>query len=1330
MVNRLQLSMKNLMSIRMKVNVCFLVLCCIFFAAQKTTVYSLGLPDEYDLLNNHDTSAQTPASRLYIIQVAYVTDLEEAKKRANQLSQRIFLPVCIKRTAQNYYVILAGKVESRSDLSEFESIIRANGYPQASVVNDPYRAIPVIMEILPDQTNARPPISKNTPERADDSAAFYTIRVAHITNREEAEKRAKHISHTTHLRTRIKEDGHYYLLLAGGAGKRSDLQGDIDMLRKNGYPQATIINNHRAEPQEATGNSPHIAVTKERQSNVLSVVRKTHYGQDDYSAFDGMDYPPHSMEEMGISAKDGNGRENEDIVRAWDYYRSGDYAPALELFHRVLSYSETVLEAKLGKACCFVMQNDSTKAVPLLNELKEKNYALEKLADAFFRTGQFDEALELCDTMLFFDPSNREVLCLKLKMLVQTRQFREARMILAHMPKESDTLKMLQLRADLEFWLGNYGNAIVLYQDLISRWPENGDIWFGYLKALSSAQEWSLLSKAIKEGIDKIEMSDDRRDFMVEMYLSLEETEKALCLWRGMEVASERWGKTLFTIVNTLTANKKREAAVQVLKQALEMDGANSLIAGELSLQYAFMNMPEKGMEILRQFENTPETRRAVNIVKAGLFSLVKNYETALSMLQTFEQNTGNDYKAQLIELECYYGLEDYEALIEKSDSLLQKWGEDESFPKSRVSALRILSQIKAGLHREAEREIGVLFGTQKEKYRAAMLSVLLYAYKGVELLAALENADYGSAVFSISLFASSGQMEEHYQSIQALGESLAESSSWSDTMPQQFFEDELFFDASKVTAIRMLHAWKIADELSGHNNADITEQLAMAEYRAGNFQEALELYEQLYRIREDASYKLGMIECFMAMNNKKKAKEVCDEIQLSNLPRQEIPRYLENVVKCGIEREAFYRIIMELPEDLTKNTRVITAIAMANIHYGDYFLANKTVTEYLLNDHISLSLFQLIMDKAGDFDKGRSGKYYQFAKNWLSDAVELYPENTGIQYQYARFLALHKEYEMAKKQVLAMWESNASDTRAMIWMGKLNSLMHEFEESRKWYDLYLKTRPSDAFARRERELVNHWAQCKKQSDMVYAMVSRRMPGDCSGCWEWQAKRSEVNETQQSMFLRDAFTMNYREKSHFFPYLEQVAFYDESGGGMEGISHEMPEQDAGAIGYSFDQTTGKWKRGTSFVFTGFSGVKSGSGRGAFLRPLSGRVNRYLAMNLPASMDHALSVEDKIMYFRKFGRTTTDRLMAASHKDFKESLKNHVMGKIVSYQGEDEKGERLEIIRNGGINDIFDVSLRCDKEGMRKDFYARPASELKNISTVLGRIFLGSLLGEG
>ncbi|MCZ7622288.1 MAG: tetratricopeptide repeat protein [Candidatus Kuenenia sp.] len=1305
------------MSIRMKVNIGFFILCCIFFAAQRTIAYSLGLPGGYASFSSPDTSAQKPASRLYTIQVAYVTDPEEAKKRAKQLSQRIFLPVCIKRTAQNYYVILAGKAERRSDLSESESIIRANGYPQASVVNDPYGAIPVIMEILPDQTNARPPISKNTPERADDSAAFYAIRVAHITNREEAEKRAKHISHTFGIRTRIKEDGNYSLLLAGVAGKRSDLQRDIDMLRKNGYPQATIINNHRAKPQEATENSPHIAVTKERQSNLLSIVRKTHYGEDDYGVFDEMDAPHYSIEGMGVSDEGGNGRENEDIVRAWDYYRSGDYAQALELFHRVLSYSETVLEAKLGKACCFVMQNDSTKAVPLLNELKEKNYALEKLADAFFRTGQFDEALELCDTMLFFDPSNREVLCLKLNILVQTWQFREARMILAHMPKENDTLKTLQLRADLEFWLGNYGSAIVLYQDLISRWPENGDIWFGYFKALSSAQEWSLLSKAIKEGIDKIEMSDDRRDFLVEMYLSLEETEKALCLWRGMEVASERWRKTLFAIVNTLTANKKREAAVQVLKQALEMDGANSLIAGELSLQYASMDMPENGMEILRQFENTPETSSALNIAKAGLFSIVKNYETALSMLQAFEQNTGNDYKAQLIELECYYGLEDYEALIEKSASLLQKWGADESFPKSRVSALRILSQIKVGLHREAEREIGVLLETQKEKYTAAMLSVLLYAYKGVELLAALENADYGSAVFSISLFASSGQMEEHYQSIQALGASLAESSSWFDTMPQQFFEDELFFDASKVTALRMLHAWKIADELSGHNNADITEQLAMAEYRAGNFQEALEVYEQLYCMREDASYKLGMMECFMAMNNKKKAKEVCDEIQLSNLPRQEMPRYLENVVKCGIEREAFYRIIMELPEDLTKNTRVITAIAMANIHYGDYFLANNIVTEYLLNNQISLSLFQLIMDKAGDFDKGREGKHYQFAKNWLNDAVELYPENTGIQYQYARFLALHEEYEMAKKQFLAMWESNSRDTRAMIWMGKLNRQMHEFEESQKWYGLYLKTRPSDAIARREREFINHCALRKKQSDMVFAMVSQRMPGDYSGCWEWEAKRSEINETQESMFLQDAFTMNYRGKSHFFPYLEPVAFYGESGGGREGLRHEMPEQDAGAMGYSFDQTTGKWKQGTSIVFQGCNGAKGGSGNGDFLLPLSGRVNRYLAMDLPASMDHALSVEDKVMYFRKFGRATTDRLMATSHKDFKESLQNYVMGKIVPYQGEDKKGERFEIIRDGGINDIFDVSLRCDKEGMRKGFYALPPGELKNISAV-------------
>ncbi|MBM4053314.1 MAG: tetratricopeptide repeat protein [Planctomycetes bacterium] len=1171
----------------MKVVYSFITVLFIFLLIIGDTVYSAG---------------SSGALRLYTIQVAHITDPEEAKRRAEQISHLIFLPVRIKKTIQDYFVILAGEAERYSDLSEYEDILRKKGYIQASIVNDSYGAIPAVMEIVPAQTDARLATVKKKPAKAKGFTSFYMIQVAHITSRVEAKKRAKHLFHITRLRTRIKEKDQYYILLAGGAERRSDLLDDMRIIRKNGYPQAVIINNHRLEPPETLEVFSSIEVAKEKQSNLLSLVRKTHYGADDYTMLE-TDVMPHLMERTETTEEAGNGEKNDDISQAWTYYR-------------------------------------------------------EK---------QFDNALELCDRVLFFDPFDMDVLYLKLNILVQTRQFMEARMILANVSGERNSLKLLQLRADLECWLENYDGAIVLYQDLIRKWPENGDIWFGYLKALSSAQEWSLLSKAIKEGIDKIEMSDERLDFMVEMYLSLEETEKALCIWKGMDTASNHWGRILFAIVNKLTAGKKPEIAVQVLEQALSMDETNAQVAGALSLKYASMDMPEKGMEVLRQFKKAPETGNTMNVAKAQLFSLINNYEIALSLLQTVEHGDDNNYKAQLIELECYYGLEDYETLIAKSSSLLQKCGEDTSFPKSRVLALRILALIKAGLQAEAEREIGLLFATEENKYTAAMLSVLLYAYDGIELLSAMENSDYGSAVFSLSLFASSGQLEEHYKSIQVLGKALKEPS---DTPHPQFFEEELASDRSKVIALRMLHAWKIADELSGHTNEDIKAQLAMAEYRAGNFQRALELYEQLYSIRKEAAYKLGMMECFLAMNNKKKALEVCDEIQLSGLPRQEVSRYLENMVKLEIEREAFYTIISGLPEDLTGNTRITAAIVIANIQYGDYFLANKTLTEYLLNKQSSISLFQLIMDMIGDFDKGMKGKYYQFVKNWLNFAVDLYPENMSLPYQYAQLLAMHGEDELAQKQFLAMWESNFNDTRVMRWMGRLNSRAQQFETSLKWYDLYVKIRPSDIIVRRERDHVHHWVVCKKQSDMIYAIVSQCMPGDYNRYWEWQAKRSDLNAKQQSVFLQDTFATHYQKRRHPLAQLKQIAFYDGSGSGRKTINQELSEDNPGDGGYSFDQNAGKWKRNQSFHF--------------------------MTLN----------------------------------ESFEEKLKNYGEERILQYPGDDGKGEKFEIIGNSRMNDTFNLLLRCDKEGILNGFYAAPSYELKNISTKRGRTFLGSMLCEG
>ncbi|MCF6147181.1 MAG: tetratricopeptide repeat protein [Candidatus Kuenenia sp.] len=1238
----------------MKVVYNFIIFIYIFLLISDATAYSAGSSSE---------------SRLYTIQVAHVTDLEEAKKRAKQLSQLIFLPIRVKKTMQDYFVILAGEAERRSDLTRFESVIRENGYSQAFIVNDSYGAVPAILEILPTQTNAKLAVSKNKPEKTNDSAPLYTIQVAHITNREEAKKRAKHLFRVAHLRTRIKEKDQYYILLAGRAGRRSDLLDDIGIIRENGYPQAVIIKSGRLESPEVLDDLPVTEVTKERQSNLLSLVQKTHYGADDSGVFETDDTLFHSTEGgTGYSGDDRCNEKNDTVVQAWDYYR-------------------------------------------------------EK---------RFDEALELCDRMLFFDPFDIDILYLKLNILVHTQKYMEARMILVNIPEEKSTLKLLQLRADLEFWLENYDNAIALYQDLLRRWPENGDIWFGYLKTLSVAQEWPLLSKAIKEGIDKIEMSDDRLDFLVEMYLSLAETEKALCIWRGMEAASAHWNKTLFAIVNKLTADKKLEMAAQVLEEALEMDGTNGLVAGELALKYASLGIPEKGLETLRYIEKMPETKNIVNRAKAEIFSLIKNYETALSMLQTVEQDNHDNHRALLVELECCYGLEDYESLITKSSLLLQECNKEDSSLRSRVLVLRILSQIKVGLHREAEREIVLLNETKEDKYAAAILSVLLYAYEGVELLSALENTDYGSAVFSLSLFASSGQLEEHYKSIQVLGEVLKEPSSWSNTIQSQLLEDELLFDTSKVIALRMLHAWKIADELSGHNNANIMAQLAMAEYRAGNFQEALELYEQLCRKQENSDiYKLGAMECFLAMNNKSKAAEVCNEIQLLNLPWQEIPRYLENLVKLEIEREALYKIISELPEDLAKNTHIIATVAIANIQYGDYFLVNEMLAEYLLNNQSYISFFQVIMDQVGDLDKGLRGKYYRFVKNWLSNAVELYPENTSLQYQYARYLALHDEYELAKKQFLAMWEFNPNDTRVMRWMGRLHSRTQQFETSLKWYDLYVKTRPSDVFVYREREHVNHWVLCKKQSDMVYAMVCQFMPGDYNSCWEWQAKRSDLNANQQSVFLQDMFATHYQKRRHFpLTQLKQAAFYNDSDSERGTIYSGMFGNNYDDNGYSFDRNAGKWKRNQSFVFFVYNGESADSERGDSPYPLSMRINKYFAMGLPATMDPSLSFEEKLMDLKKIDSSIPDRFMVTLNESFEERLKNYIEEKILQYPGENEKGERFEIIRDNKMNAYFDLSLRCEKKGIQEGLNALPSYELKNVSTALGRIFLSSLLDEG
>lgn len=143
-----------------------------------------------------------------------------------------------------------------------------------------------------------------------------------------------------------------------------------------------------------------------------------------------------------------------------------------------------------------------------------------------------------------------------------------------------------------------------------------------------------------------------------------------------------------------------------------------------------------------------------------------------------------------------------------KTSSILQKLPREEMVDRSKVLTLRILSQIRLGLYEEANAEI--------------------------ELLAKIGRKDVCPAILTALLLAAERQLEAYEKANRDLGKLLSELTVETEMVRPQLLDE--------VT----LSAWKIADEMSMHQNPEVGTQLANAEFKSGNFQQSLKLYMEL----------------------------------------------------------------------------------------------------------------------------------------------------------------------------------------------------------------------------------------------------------------------------------------------------------------------------------------------------------------------------------------------------------------------------------------------------------------------------------------------------
>lgn len=900
---------------------------------------------------------------------------------------------------------------------------------------------------------------------------------------------------------------------------------------------------------------------------------------------------------------------------------------------------------------------------------RDSRVALE-IAGVFSGLERFEEALGLCEKALRNDPQNLEALTLKINLLVRLKKYAEAGEALAKIPYEEDNMKLLQLAADVDAWSGNYDKAIEKYQKLVKQFPGNRNMWSQYIKVLSWAKKWSLIVDETQKAGDTMEITDEIRSFLVDAYLSVGEEEKAIGAWKAIHKESDSWRAAALSIVDKFLSLKKLTEASHILEEIVSISKPvpEAHLLAKLAMISAYRGMPGKGLEILNQFPVSSQSKPIIDITKAEIFALTGRYEDALSILHTLEVDKGIGLRPQIIELECYYALEKDEIFLEKSSPVLQKLSPVEQVDTSKVLTLRILSKIRMGLYEKAEKEI--------------------------ELLSKPDTRDLGPAILTVLFYDAQRQLKSCEESMHILGKALSLVSTETEMVRPQLLDDV------------PLSAWKIADEIAMHRNPEVSAHRAKAEFKAGNFQRSLSLYKALDENKTDTGYKLGMVECYLNLNEEDEANRVFDEIHLPAVTEKEIARYFEVLVALKRNKQSLYAGLSLLPKDISEKIPVKAIMIIANIQSGDDDVAQGIIKKYLSGRLEDKVVFQAIMEQVGYFDRGKQGKNYEFAKDWLCQAVEQFHRDTGLRYQYAKLLATHNDYDGAIEQFSILQTSDPKDVRIIRWLAQVNSWGHEYKESLRWYDRYLEERPADVKRRREVARVYGWALRLREANDAYEILCHDYPEDTELYWEWEAKRNawlERKRTAISFYTR--LVERHPEDAELLFDLGQMYSRLNLSTKAEDAYRKLlvyaPEHNRALYAEESEQ----WRRRQSVWLKQSYIHQKGSGDdfGNFEITMFRTDAEYAPARLFEAMDLSLGLGNTVFKFKEHGGSTAEHLTLQANKYFENGIAAFFDGELSTYSENCHETGQFGTGVDYRLLDLFDVSLLGGREDVLQNF---------------------------
>jgi len=150
------------------------------------------------------------------------------------------------------------------------------------------------------------------------------------------------------------------------------------------------------------------------------------------------------------------------------------------------------------KALGFVQLNQYDKALPLLKNndellLKTQGMSGLLLARIYLMTGQFNLAEDVADNALMLHAgSDMQLLSLKAQALFMQKRYQEAIELLSSQSPDLSTFpEYYSLLADAYMHIGQARNAVSIFQQIVSRFPDSADYWLGLAVAYQKTGEGS-----------------------------------------------------------------------------------------------------------------------------------------------------------------------------------------------------------------------------------------------------------------------------------------------------------------------------------------------------------------------------------------------------------------------------------------------------------------------------------------------------------------------------------------------------------------------------------------------------------------------------------------------------------------------------------------------------------------------------------------------------------------------------------------------------------------------------------------------------------------------